>query len=328
MPDDLLLGDYLDEWLDRRRSQLRPTSLHNYRQVIRAYLRPRLGDVPLGELDRRMLESHYAFLLTSGGRNGKALAPATVQHTHAVLHRALKDAMLDGLLDRNPAELARKPKHDPREVELDDELQIWTAEQAVRFLELVDGHPLRALWHLALGTGGRRGELLGLRWKDVDFEERRVRIRRGLTAVGGVARLLGTKTSRSRILSVGDSVLDALQRERGEQAERRQAAGDAWTDRWGLVFTTPTGDPIEPITVTREFRRLVRALDVPVIRLHDLRHTHASLLLEQGVPIKVVSERLGHATISMTMDIYAHLLPAMDEDAAARLEATLEAARS
>lgn len=326
-PDSLLLGDYLDEWLERRRSQLRPTTLHGYRQAIDAYLRPQLGDIRITELDRPTLERHYARLLSSGGMNGKSLSPSTVRHAHAILHRALKDAFLDGLLDRNPAQLARTPKRDPATVDLDDDLQVWTSQQAARFLELVDDHPLRALWHLAIGTGGRRGELLGLRWQDVDLVAHQIRIRRALTVVDGVTRLLGTKTSRTRSLSVGDSVVAALERERDEQAARRRSAGEDWADRWGLVFTDGTGAPIVPMTVTREFRRLVRVLDVPVIRFHDLRHTHASLLLEQQVPIKVVSERLGHVTISMTMDIYAHLLPAMDEEAVARLEAKLHADR-
>ena len=266
--DDLLLGDYLDEWLERRRSQLRPTTLRAYRQAIHAYLRPRLGEIPITELDRRTLERHYAWLLASGGLNGKPLSPRTVRHAHAVLHRALKDAFLDGLVDANPAQLARTPKHDPGDVELDDDLQVWTADQAVGFLDLVDDHPLWALWHLAVGTGCRRGELLGLRWKDVDLAGRRIRVRRALSVVDGVTRLLGTKTSRSRTLSIGGSVVDALRRERTEQTARRRDAGDGWADRWGLVLTEPTSAPIDPMTVTREFRRLVRTLDVPVIRFH------------------------------------------------------------
>lgn len=165
--DDPPLGAYLDEWLDRRRSQLRPSTMHGYRQTVDCYLRPHLGDEPLSALDRRRLERLYARLLRSGGVNGKSLSPRTVQLTHAVLHRALKDAQLDGLLERNPAALARTPRRDPRQVEADDDLQVWTAGDATRFLDLVEDHPWRALWHLALGTGARRGELLGLRWQDV-----------------------------------------------------------------------------------------------------------------------------------------------------------------
>lgn len=325
--DDPSLGEYLDEWLARRVTQLRPTSLRGYRSAIRCYVHPTIGDVPLSRLDRRLLERLYADLLIRGGRNGKALSPKTVSHVHAILHGALKDAVLDGLLEANPAAHARRPSRDPHATDIDDDLQIWTVEQVAHFLDQVDDHAWRALWHLAVGTGARRGELLGLRWVDVDLAAGVIRIRRSLSKLGGVARLLGTKTSRNRTLSIGESVVRALERHRAEQQVRRREVGSEWRDEWGLVFTDDVGAPIDPMQVTVEFRRLVRVYDVPVIRLHDLRHTHASLLLSQGAPIKLVSERLGHAKIAMTMDVYAHLLPAMDGDATASLDASIRAAR-
>lgn len=325
--EDPLLGEYLDEWLERRASQLRPTSLRVYRNAIRCYLEPRLAGVPLSELDRRTLERVYAALLTAGGRNGRPLSPKTVSHVHAILRGALEDAVLDGLLDANPAAHARPPKRDPRDTELDQDRRIWTVEEVAHFLDEVDDHPLRAVWHLAVGTGARRGEVLGLRWCDVDLDAPAVHIRRSLSAIGGVPRLLGTKTSRNRTLSIGASVVEVLRLERDEQAARRRTAGPAWRDQWGLVFTDEQGAPINPMHVTIEFRRLVREIDVPVIRLHDLRHTHASLLLAQEESMKLVSERLGHARIDMTMDIYAHLLPAVDSDATDRLDDSLQQAR-
>lgn len=327
LDDDPPLGAYLDEWLDRRRSQLRPTTLHCYRTTAERYLRPQLGEVVLSQLDRRMLEHCYRQLLQAGGHKGRPLSPRTVQLTHAVLHGALEDARVDGLLDANPAALARPPRRAPGEVELDDDLHVWSAAEVGRFLDAVDDHPLRGVWHLAIGTGARRGELLGLRWQDVDLDALTVTIRRSLTVVDGVVRLLGTKTSRSRTLGIGPSVVAALRREREVQEARRQAAGHQWQDRWGLVFTEDDGTPVPPMRVTQEFRRLVRHLDVPVVRFHDLRHGHASLLLAQGAPIKLVSQRLGHTTIAMTMDIYAHLLPGMDGDAAATLDAEILRAR-
>jgi integrase len=251
---DPLVSEYLQEWLERRATQLRPTTLHGYRQAVHSYLLPHLGD--------------------------------------------------------------------PYATDVRTCLQVWTVPQARRFLDLVEDHRWRALWHLALGTGARRGELLGLRWEDVNLEAGQVTIRRALSVVDGVARLLGTKTSQARTLSIGPSVVDALQRARCQQDQQFAEVAD-WGGRWDLVATTPTGRHLRPDRLTIEFRRLVREFELPVIRLHDLRHTHASLLLEQGVSAKVVSERLGHTTIAMTMDIYAHLLPAMDQDAAARLEAAI-----
>lgn len=321
MADDAVptLAVYLDEWLDRRRAQLRPSTAHSYRQLVRAYLVPALGDLRLDELDRRLLETTYARLLDHGGMCGRSLSPTTVRYCHAVLRRALEDARLDGLLATNPADAARPPRHDPDEDEVDDDLRVWTGAQAATFLAHVDAHPWRGLWHLALGTGARRGELLGLRWTDVDLDAGQVRIRRSLTVVDGTPRLLGTKTSRSRVVQVGSSVVAALRAHGREQVRQRRDA-EVWQDRWGLVFTEAAGTNLPPMHVTLAFRRLVRQAPVPVIRLHDLRHTHASLLLADGVPIKVVSERLGHATIAMTMDVYGHLLPGMDAEAADRFD--------
>ena len=326
--EDPLLGDYVDEWIERRRTQLRPYTFANYRRMARNYLRPTLCDARLSSLDRRTIEDLYAGLVRSGGRQGRPLSPKTIAHVHTVLNGALQDAVLDGLLEVNPAARARRPQRDPRETEVDDDLRVWTVEQAARFLDGVEDHPQRALWHLAIGTGARRGELLGLRWSEVDLDGRVLRISRSLSRVGGVTWLLGTKTSRPRTLAIGDGVADALMRERAAQDARRRAAGAAWRNEWGLVLTDGDGTPLQPDRVTNEFRRLVEVLDLPVIRLHDLRHTHASLLLAQKAPMKLVSERLGHAKIAMTMDTYAHLLPAMDSEATARFDASLRAARA
>jgi integrase len=321
------LGSYLDEWLERQATQLRPTTLRSYRQVITAYLKPHLGEQRLTELDRRGLELLYARLLREGGRSGGPLSVRSVAYVHAVLRRALSHAVLDGLLADNPAATLRAPRHRPDVEELDDEPELWAAADAARFLAFVDDHPWRALWHLAVGTGARRGELLGLRWKEVDLDASQVTISRALSVVDGVPRLLGTKTSSRRVVSVGASVVDALRRH-GEQQRAQREAADAWRDRWGLVFTTDDGAPIDPLAVTKEFRRLVREAPVPVVRLHDLRHLHASVLLGSGVSLTAVSRRLGHTSTKTTLTIYSHVLPGMDEEAAERMEAALTGPRA
>lgn len=321
-PQELTLESYLREWLERRTSQLRPTTWASYRQLIAAYLVPQLGRLRLSELDRRVLEACYARLLSTGGRGGRGLSVRTVQYVHSVLHRALQDAVIDGLLEVNPARSARAPKRHPDQEELADERALWTAEQAAAFLAFVADHPWQPLWQLALGTGARRGELLGLRWSDVDLDGAQVTIQRALSVVDGVPRLLATKTSTSRRLAIGASVVDALRRQAQAQQHERELA-PTWDNRWDLVFTDGLGGPIDPMEVTKEFRRLVRRAPVPVIRLHDLRHLHASLLLQRGLPMKVVSQRLGHSTIMVTIDVYGHVLPAMDAEAAAEIEAAL-----
>jgi integrase len=180
----------------------------------------------------------------------------------------------------------------------------------------------RGWMRVGKGTGARRGELLGLRWREVDLDAGHITISRGLSFVEGVPRLLGTKTSRRRVVSIGASVIDALRRHEEQQRAKREAATD-WQDRWGLVFTQADGAPIDPLAVTKEFRALVRSAPVPVIRLQDVRHAHASILLGEGVPIPAVSRRLGHATVSMTLDVYSHVLPGMDAEAAAKIETAL-----
>ena len=323
MADDAMrLDAYLDEWLDRHRAHVRPATHKSYRQVVRAYLRPHLGDRRLVDLDTDTIDALYTDLLARGGVRGKPLSVRSVRYTHAVLRRALEDALLDGLVSHNAAANACPPRPQAVLDEVDDDLHVWTAEQARRFLDEVDDDPHRAVWHLALGTGARRAELLGLRWVDVDLDAGKVRVRRALTLVDGVARLLGVKTSRPRTVVIAPSVVDALARERDRQERARRAAA-GWEDAWGLVFTTDTGAPVDPYRLTVAFRERVREASVPVIRLHDLRHTHASLLLATGVPVKVVSARLGHTSIAMTMDVYAHLLPGQDAAAVAALDRLL-----
>ncbi|HSK90069.1 MAG TPA: site-specific integrase, partial [Euzebyales bacterium] len=170
----------------------------------------------------------------------------------------------------------------------------------------------------------RRGELLGLRWSDIDDDGQQVGVRSSLAIVGGRPQLKTTKTTHVRRIHLDARTAAAVQRQRAVQDAARRSAGTQWRNELDLVFTEELGAPLVPQRTTHRFRRLVRRLDVPTIRLHDLRHTHATLLLQAGVPVKVVSERLGHASITITMDVYAHVLPAMDRDAADRYGALLE----
>lgn len=189
------------------------------------------------------------------------------------------------------------------------EVRSWSADELRAFLDFTADTPLGLVWRLAAATGLRRGEFLGLRWCDVDLDRRTITVRRALTVVDGVARLKRPKTSRTRTLTIDRVTAEAL------AAHRQAAAVHAGDPEWDLVFTED-GRHVDPMRVTLEFRRAVRASGLPTLHLHSLRHTHASLLLAKGVPIKVVSERLGHATVALTLDIYAHVLPAQDGAAA------------
>jgi integrase len=194
------LDEYLDEWFALQRTRVEPTTWHNYDTMARCYLRPELGATPLAELTPRQLDLHYVRLLESGGRGGRPLARRTVAYAHAILHKALNDAVTDGLLDANPAERAEVPRVDPR---FDDEprrLRTWDADQVAYFLRHPRDREVHDLWRVALGTGMRRGELLGLRWEDLDLDVPQLQVATSLTSAGGQLRLKGTKTRKVRTL--------------------------------------------------------------------------------------------------------------------------------
>lgn len=307
-----LLGEYLEGWLEVQRTRLQPSTWESYRGNVQRYLAPAFGDVALDGLTAVRLDGFYARLLTAGGLHGKPLSLRTVRFCHAVLHKALADAVRLDLLVANPTDRATLPRYDPRTGSTGrSEVRAWSAEEVRSFLAHVEDHPRRDLWLVAIGTGLRRGELLGLRRRDVDLGARVLSVRRALSVVGGIARLKAPKTSRTRTLRLDAPTTVALGR----------AMTGPCDPAWELVFGDEAGAPLDPMAITHEFRAMVRTAPVPPLRLHDLRHTHATLMLAAGVPVKVVSERLGHATIALTLDVYAHVLPAMDGDAVERFAA-------
>jgi integrase len=302
----MTVRQYLAEWIELQRLRLQPSTWHAYRQTVDGYLVPSLGDTTLDDLDPRQLERLYVDLLDHGGRSGRRLSLTTIRYVHAVLHKALADAVRTGVLATNVSDRVALPRHDPRRSDVGDGLNVWNAAQVRTFLDITRDDMHHNLWAVALGTGMRRGELLGLRWSDIAPDRGAVRVATSLTTIEGRPLLKTTKTNRVRRLHIDSHTAAALDRQ-----HERNTASD-------LVFTDPDGSPLIPQRITHRFRRLVRRLPLPTIRLHDLRHVHATLLLQAGVPIKVVSERLGHATITLTLDTYAHVLPAMDRDAAER----------
>jgi integrase len=312
----LTLDDYLDEWFALQRTRVEPSTWDSYDTSLRAYIRPYLGQVPLGALTVRALDLHYVRLLESGGRRGQRLARRTVGYAHSILRKALNDAVLAGLLVENVATRATVPRLDPHADPLPARVVVWSEEQARRFLELSADHELADLWRVALGTGMRRGELLGLRWQDVDLAVPQVRITTALAHTSAGPRLKAPKSGRGRTIHLDDDTAAVLDRQ-----PRREGT-------WPLVFADADGGPLIPSWVSDRWRNQWPELQLPRIRLHALRHTHATLLLAKQVPIKVVSERLGHSTIAMTMDTYAHVLPAQDRDAAAAIASALGGCRS
>ena len=333
------VGEYLDGWLAGRR--LAPSTVASYRKNIRLHIKPYIGSVPLAQLTTARIDKLYRELETSGRADHKAgagLSARTVRYVATILSAALAAAAESQRLARNPAARAHPPTAKQAKP---PEMHPWTAAQLAAFLSWAaeDGHQHAAAWAVLARTGMRRGEALALRWRDVDLDVGTVAVRRSV----GVVRVKGegatvaegpTKTGKPRVVDIGPAtvaVLRAWRRERATMALQLVTA-DA------LVFATEEGAHLHPERFSRTFtealarcrRELAGAGQEPppVIRLHDLRHTHATLLLSAGKPVKVVSERLGHSSAVVTMTVYAHVLPGGQRDAADSFDAMLGEAQA
>jgi integrase len=238
------------------------------------------------------------------------LASKTVRNIHGELHTALKDAVRRGYVPRNVAATVDLPKG------MAPEMQVWSPAQLRAFLDHARQDRLYAAWLLFATTGMRRGEVAGLRWPDVDLDAGRVSPRRPRVVVNYEVHVSEPKTAKGRrSMALDPATMAALRQHRARQAEERLAMGPRWHDS-GLVFTWPDGRPLHPERFTKWFQQLARAAGLPRIRLHDVRHSYATAALSAGIPAKVVSERLGHANIAITMDTYSHVLPGLDAQAA------------
>lgn len=316
-PTKQTVGQFLDDWIEAVRPSLRPSTHASYAKNVRVHVSPRLGAVPLRSLDAGHLSTLYGQLLVDGNQTtGGGLSPRTVRYVHTIIRRALQDAVAWGRLARNPA-LVAKPPTAARAAS--GPPKAWTAQQLGVFLRATRTDPEWPVWVVLATTGARRGEILGLRWEDVDLDSGVVRVTHSLTHLAGRVTLDSPKTAGSRRRVVLDTrTMGVLRQRRVQQAADRLAAGPAWANQWGLVFTSPLGWPISPHDFSLRFVRRVRAvgLDLPVLSPHGLRHTWASVALTEGVHPKVVQERLGHASIAITLGIYSHALEGLDGGAA------------
>lgn len=309
------LAAYLDQWLDAIKPTIRPASHDRYTRIVRNQIVPALGSTVIGRVSPLQVQEFYAGLLAAG------LSSSTVALYHGVLHKALDQAVKWNLIPRNVCDAVDAPR--PQ----NPEMQTWSTIQAKAFLIASADHELTALWQLALYTGMRRGEILALRWADIDLDRRQLAVRRTLTrgADGLVFGEPKTKAGR-RSIALPAPVVTALRSYRASQNERRLHLGAAWLDH-DLVFERGDGTVLHPNIVSRGFRRLVERLNatlpkdqrLPVIRFHDLRHTAATLMLANGEHPRIVQERLGHADISMTLGRYSHVTNDMQREAADRL---------
>jgi integrase len=316
-PTKLTVREYLrKEWLPAIEATIRATTYRSYVQHVDCHICPHIGPVKLEKLTGATINGLYAKLAQSGKRDGRSgLSALTIRHVHAVLHRALKDAVRWGRLTRNPIEAADPP----RVAGSGHEMKTWSGAQLATFLEATRDDRLHGLWHLLALTGMRRGEALGLRWEDVDLEQGRLSVRRALIPNGKTVVLSEPKTARGRtVVALDPGTVDVLKAQAAKQLEEQREWNDSASDS-SYIFTKEDGTAYHPEVVSRCFRQAVKRALLPEIRLHDLRHTHATLALRAGIHPKVVSERLGHATVSITLDTYSHAIPAMQEEAAAKI---------
>jgi integrase len=303
-PGRTTLAEYLRRWLQEyAKPNLSPRSFERYESITRVHLIPRLGNILLRQLTSEQLQKHYTLKLNEG------LSPRSVRYQHVVLHKALQTAMKWGLVARNVADGVDVPR--ARQAEM----QTWDEYEVARFLEAARGSPYYALFHTALFTGMRRSELLALQWRDIDFHQ--IHVSRSLHQLRDRSYVFAQpKSAKSRrTIALSPSSVLTLREHKDRQEGIRAMLGVPLRGE-DLVFSTPEGGPLRPNTVSRAWTALASRAGVRVIRLHDARHTHASLMLKQGVHPKIVQERLGHASVQITLDTYSHVAPGLQEAAA------------
>ncbi len=311
-PGKLTVADFLLLWLDTfARPNTAPRTHRRYEQIVRRHLTPAIGATMLTRLRPLHIQEAYARIAAKG------LAPRTVLHCHRVLKEALGHALKWQLLSRNPADAVDPPRASRYEV------PVMPLEDLKRLLAIADETPYGVLVNLAVMTGLRSGELLGLRWRDVDLEAGVLRVRQisqWLPKEGFSFRQ--PKTYRStRPVSLGPASVESLKQHRVAQLQDRLVAGSAYQDN-DLVFASPVGRPVHPSTLRQGWLKILAGAGLK-LRFHDLRHVHASLMLQSGVHPKIVSERLGHSTVGVTLDLYSHVAPTLQAEAAGRLEELL-----
>lgn len=317
----LTLAGFAKQWVDSlRHTKLAVSSRRRYADALRLYILPTLGRYRLDQLTPVAIQGVYADLM-DGTADRKPLSAKTANLAHNVLHRCLKAAVNSDLLNRNPTERVTPPPRPKAQI------KCWTTGQTAAFLAVANNDEYQALWQLAIETGMRRGELLGLKWSSVRLDQgaltvetSRSRAEKGRFADGA------TKTRNSRrTFRLSAEMVEILKQHREQQRFQQRAAGLTGSEA-GYVFAQPNGRPLHPNTVTRRYKALIAEAGVPDARIHDARHASATLGLESGESIKDVSQRLGHSSTALTMDLYMHPSEERQRENADRLAAFLKAA--
>lgn len=318
-PRDITLSEYFDYWIENyAKPNTSQRTVEGYMYIIIQHLKPTLGNMKISKLQPSHLQEYYSQKLKGGKFDGTGLSAQSVKHHHRLISKALKDAVKWQFIARNVAEAVTPPK--TKKIEM----QTWDNDQVKAFLELAKDSRYYSVYLSAIYTGVRQGEGLGIRWQDVDYENLTIYIRQSLQPIKGKGLIFKEpKNGKSRSIAITEILLDEFKKIYEQQVELKKLFGSEYHD-FDLVFALKDGRPIQPAELGRDFRKIVDASNLPKIRFHDLRHTHATLMLKQGVHPKVVSERLGHSTIGITMDTYTHVLPNMQKEGANQFDQLLK----
>jgi len=303
------LARFVGTWLDGKELSRRPKTVQQYRQIARQHILPVLGRMRLQDIQPAHIKQLYA-LKQKEGRGAR-----TIQLIHAVLHNALKQAVREGLLGRNPASAVERPKVEQ------SEMRIFNEEQIQQFLIAASGSSFEAVYYLALATGMREGELLGLKWSDIDWNKGVLFVQRQLQQISGQGYVFSPPKTRSgrRKIKVGSVTLKQLEAHQERQTLEKAVAGERWQEH-DLVFPTTLGTPLDHKRVRNEFKSILKQAGLPAIRFHDLRHTSLNALLDMGLPVNTVQGRAGHAKPSTTVNIYGHATARLQTEAAEKIE--------
>jgi integrase len=319
-PSKATLATFLARWLDHVRSQVSPKSHERYSGIVNQNIIPALGAVHLAKLKPAQISAAYSAALTNGRRDGSGgLAPRTVGHMHRVLKQALGQAVRWELLIRNPADAVDPPRVDWKP------MQVYDVPQTAELIEAVRDTPLLVPTLLAVLCGLRRGEICALRWQNVDLETGQISVVESLEQTKAGLRFKSPKSGKGRTVALSATIVGELRAHRAKRAEELLRLGVRLSDDH-LVISHPDGSIISPIYVSQHWARTIQTTSLAPLRFHDLRHAHATHLLANGVHPKVASERLGHSKVGITLDLYSHVIPGMQEDAAEMVDTALKLA--
>lgn len=318
-PIKITLSDWFCTWIDTFCQTLSTMTVQDYIAKANRYILPNLGQIPVDELTQLQVQS-FCNSLTNGYEGQKPLSPKTVKNIHGILHSCLKQAQRSGVIKQNPSDLIKLPKISKPDI------SPLMDTQVADFLKAIRGHQYEVLYILALFSGLRESELLGLSWDDINFENGAILVQNQLQKDrhGRYFFVDHTKNGKNRIAVIPPSIIKILKKHRAKQAEWQLAKGANWENTRNLVFTTKSGNHLRHNSIYKHFKRVVASIGVPNVRFHDLRHSCAILAVQSGCDVKSIQEQLGHYSSSFTLDVYVAMSETMREDTKGRMEKTYQ----